>query len=103
VINPPQSCILAVGSSTTRIQLVDDYDDDASDTVEGVDDGDDFDDVDDGEGDDQGDCMGGMCAVARTSMGVTLSSDERVVDGENAALFLRAFQGYLEDPTTMLA
>jgi pyruvate dehydrogenase E2 component (dihydrolipoamide acetyltransferase) len=35
-------------------------------------------------------------------MSVTMSCDHRVIDGAIGAEFLKAFKGYIENPTTML-
>jgi pyruvate dehydrogenase E2 component (dihydrolipoamide acetyltransferase) len=72
IINPPQSCILAVGS-TEKVVVP---------STEGVD------------GDQQ------FQVVNR--MKVTLSCDHRVVDGAVGAKWLQKFRDYLENPLTIL-
>ncbi len=71
VINLPQVAILAVGGSTSRLNVVTN---------------------DKGE----------TSVVASSYMAVQLSSDARAVDQAEAAEWLRAFQGYIEQPMTML-
>ncbi len=66
IINPPQSCILAVGAGAQQMVV-----------------------------------KNGEPKVA-TVMTVTLSVDHRSVDGAVGAQFLQAFQGYIENPATML-
>ena len=66
IINPPQSCILAVGAAEQRPVVED-----------------------------------GKLAVG-TVMTCTLSIDHRSVDGALGAEFLAAFQGFIEEPLTML-
>ncbi|XP_020591097.1 dihydrolipoyllysine-residue acetyltransferase component 2 of pyruvate dehydrogenase complex, mitochondrial-like isoform X2 [Phalaenopsis equestris] len=68
IINPPQSCILAVGSAERRVIP--------------------------GSSPDQFE-FGSFIAV-------TLSCDHRVVDGAIGAEWLKAFKGYIENPTSML-
>lgn len=70
IINPPQSCILAVGSAERRV-------------IPGA-----------GSGPDQ--------FEFGSFMAVTLSCDHRVVDGAIGAEWLKAFKGYIENPTSML-
>lgn len=65
IINPPQSCIIAVGGSKSRVVL-----------------------------------EGGQPAE-KSYMTVTISADNRVVDGEVASAFLEAFQRYLEAPALL--
>ncbi|KAF9100947.1 pyruvate dehydrogenase complex dihydrolipoamide acetyltransferase component (E2) [Mortierella sp. GBA35] len=72
IINPPQSCILAVGSTEKRVLPARAGDE--------------------GEGEFR----------TASVMAVTLSSDHRTVDGAVSAQFLKAFKGYLEDPLKML-
>ncbi|PKA61963.1 Dihydrolipoyllysine-residue acetyltransferase component 2 of pyruvate dehydrogenase complex, mitochondrial [Apostasia shenzhenica] len=68
IINPPQSCILAVGSAEKRV-------------IPG----------------------NGLNQFEFGSfMSVTLSCDHRVIDGAIGAEWLKAFKGYLENPTSML-
>ncbi|KAG0467108.1 hypothetical protein HPP92_018100 [Vanilla planifolia] len=69
IINPPQSCILAVGSAERRV-------------------------IPGGAGVDQ--------FEFGSFMSVTLSCDHRVVDGAIGAEWLKAFKGYIENPTSML-
>ncbi|KAI0501378.1 hypothetical protein KFK09_016323 [Dendrobium nobile] len=68
IINPPQSCILAVGSAERKV-------------IPGA-----------GPGEFE---FGSFIAV-------TLSCDHRVVDGAIGAEWLKAFKGYIENPTSML-
>ncbi|KAL0914470.1 hypothetical protein M5K25_014818 [Dendrobium thyrsiflorum] len=68
IINPPQSCILAVGSAERRVVP--------------------------GPGPSEFE-FGSFIAV-------TLSCDHRVVDGAIGAEWLKAFKGYIENPTSML-
>ena len=66
IINPPQSCILAVG---------------------GIEDA---------------PCVKNGQVVAGKRMNLTLSADHRVVDGADAAKFLKTIQKYLESPALLL-
>lgn len=68
IINPPQSCILAVGSAERRV-------------IPGA---------------------GPEEFEVGSFMSVTLSCDHRVVDGAVGAEWLKAFKGYIENPTSML-
>lgn len=68
IINPPQSCILAVGSAERRV-------------LPGA---------------------GTYQFELGSFMSVTLSCDHRVVDGAIGAEWLKAFKGYIENPTSML-
>lgn len=72
VINPPQACILAVGTSEKRVIV----DDNATDKANPY-------------------SVGNF-------MSVTLSCDHRVVDGAIGAEWLKAFKEYIEDPMKML-
>jgi len=72
VINPPQSCILAVGGSEKRVIV----NEKATDTSN-------------------------QFTVANY-MSVTLSCDHRVVDGATGAEWLKHFKEYIEDPMKML-
>ncbi|XP_064541864.1 dihydrolipoyllysine-residue acetyltransferase component of pyruvate dehydrogenase complex, mitochondrial isoform X3 [Drosophila montana] len=69
VINPPQSCILAIGTTTKKLVL-------DPDSIKG------FKEV--------------------NMLTVTLSADHRVVDGAVAAVWLKHFRDYMEDPQTMI-
>ncbi|KRF81813.1 dihydrolipoyllysine-residue acetyltransferase component of pyruvate dehydrogenase complex, mitochondrial isoform X3 [Drosophila virilis] len=69
VINPPQSCILAIGTTTKKLVLDPDSDK-------------------------------GFKEV--NMLTVTLSADHRVVDGAVAAVWLKHFRDYMEDPQTMI-
>ncbi|XP_032595162.1 dihydrolipoyllysine-residue acetyltransferase component of pyruvate dehydrogenase complex, mitochondrial isoform X4 [Drosophila grimshawi] len=69
VINPPQSCILAIGTTTKSLVL-------APDSPQG------FKEV--------------------NMLTVTLSADHRVVDGAVAAVWLKHFRDFMEDPQTMI-
>ncbi len=66
IINPPQSCILAIGGISDAPM------------------------VKNGQ------------VVAGKKMGLVLSADHRVVDGAEAAKFLKAIQKYLENPALLL-
>jgi pyruvate dehydrogenase E2 component (dihydrolipoyllysine-residue acetyltransferase) len=66
IINPPQSCILAVGGIEECAQV-----------------------------------KNGQVAVGK-KMGLVLSADHRVVDGAEAAKFLKSLQKYLENPALLL-
>lgn len=66
IINPPQSCILAVGG----IQ--------------------------------EAPCVKGGQVVVGKTMGLVLSVDHRVIDGVEAAKFLKSLQKYLENPALLL-
>eukprot|EP00343_Euplotes_focardii_P008509 CAMPEP_0205823068 /NCGR_PEP_ID=MMETSP0206-20130828/14912_1 /ASSEMBLY_ACC=CAM_ASM_000279 /TAXON_ID=36767 /ORGANISM="Euplotes focardii, Strain TN1" /LENGTH=474 /DNA_ID=CAMNT_0053119899 /DNA_START=42 /DNA_END=1466 /DNA_ORIENTATION=+ len=72
IINPPQACILAIGGSQQRVLPR----------------------ADAGEG-------GDLYRVANV-LSVTLSSDHRVVDGAEAAIWGQNFKKYLENPELML-
>ncbi|KAH8412022.1 hypothetical protein KR222_007034, partial [Zaprionus bogoriensis] len=69
VINPPQSCILAIGTTTKKLVL-------------------------------DPDSPQGFKEV--NSLTVTLSADHRVVDGAVAAVWLKHFRDFMEDPATMI-
>ncbi|XP_023172756.2 dihydrolipoyllysine-residue acetyltransferase component of pyruvate dehydrogenase complex, mitochondrial isoform X2 [Drosophila hydei] len=69
VINPPQSCILAIGTTTKQLVL-----DPNSDK--------------------------GFKEV--NMLTVTLSADHRVVDGAVAAVWLKHFRDFIEDPASMI-
>jgi pyruvate dehydrogenase E2 component (dihydrolipoamide acetyltransferase) len=72
IINPPQACILAVGSTEARVVP------------------------------NEKDTAGTKPYKTAQIMAVTLSCDHRVVDGAVGAEWLKAFRGYMEDPLTML-
>jgi pyruvate dehydrogenase E2 component (dihydrolipoamide acetyltransferase) len=73
IINTPQSCILAVGTSEQRVVV------------------------------NPAAKLGDANAYTTGNfMSVTLSCDHRVVDGAVGAQWLQAFRSYMEDPTTML-
>jgi len=72
IINPPQSAILAVGSTVKRVEV------------------------------NEKDKTGENPYKVSQILNVTLSADHRVVDGAMGANWLSAFKNYLEDPTTML-
>jgi len=74
IINPPQSCILAVGSTQERVVV------------------------------DKLNSLPGAEPKLKVSniLTVTMSCDHRVVDGAVGSQFLQAFKGCMEDPTTML-
>lgn len=66
IINPPQSCILAIGGIQEAPLVKNGH------------------------------------VVAGKKMGLVLSADHRVVDGAEAAKFLKSVQKYLENPTLLL-
>lgn len=66
IINPPQSCILAVGGIEDRP------------------------------------CVKNNAVVPGKRMNLVLSADHRVVDGAEAAKFLKSLQNYLENPSLLL-
>lgn len=68
IINPPQSCILAVGGAKKKLF--------PDETEKGF--------------------------KVNTTMEVTLSSDHRSVDGALAALWINAFQKYIEKPGKLM-
>eukprot|EP01098_Paradermamoeba_levis_P005473 TRINITY_DN229_c0_g2_i1.p1 TRINITY_DN229_c0_g2~~TRINITY_DN229_c0_g2_i1.p1 ORF type:complete len:493 (-),score=172.70 TRINITY_DN229_c0_g2_i1:19-1308(-) len=72
VINPPQACILAVGSTTKQVIV-----------------------TEEGEGKKE------KFSIANI-MNVTLSCDHRVVDGAVGAQWLAAFRDYVENPLKLL-
>jgi len=74
IINPPQSCILAVGSTQERVVV------------------------------DKLNSLPGAEPKLKVSniLTVTMSCDHRVVDGAVGSQFLQAFKGYMENPQTML-
>lgn len=72
IINPPQACILAVGTTEERII--------------------DIQNTEDGE----------AAYTVGTFMTVTLSCDHRVIDGAVGAKWLGSFKKYMEDPLTLL-
>ncbi|KAL3088345.1 hypothetical protein niasHT_023905 [Heterodera trifolii] len=74
IINPPQSCILAIGAA--RRMLVPIEEEDKSDSNERF--------------------------RAVTSLKVTLSCDHRVVDGAVGAVWLQNFKQFMEEPFTMI-
>lgn len=95
IINPPQSCILAVGGSEKRLMPSDNEKGSvplhfkSSDPL----------------------CFPGFCLNApvcpcrfdvASVMSVTLSCDHRVVDGAVGAQWLAEFRKFLEKPVTML-
>ncbi|XP_034472443.1 dihydrolipoyllysine-residue acetyltransferase component of pyruvate dehydrogenase complex, mitochondrial isoform X2 [Drosophila innubila] len=69
VINPPQSCILAIGTTTKKLVLDPDSPNGFKET---------------------------------NMITVTLSADHRVVDGAVAAVWLKHFRDFMEDPQTMI-
>lgn len=75
IINPPQSCILAVGASDSKVVPVITKAADGSTST---------------------------TFTTEQVMTVTLSCDHRVVDGAVGAQWLQAFKKYVEQPTTML-
>jgi len=74
IINPPQSCILAVGSTLERVIV------DKDNTLPGQE---------------------PKFKVANI-LTVTMSCDHRVVDGAVGSQFLQAFKAYMENPQTMM-
>lgn len=72
IINPPQACILAVGSTETRVVVNEDAK------------------------------PGASPYSTANFMSVTLSCDHRVVDGAVGAQWLQAFKQYLEEPASMM-
>jgi len=75
VINPPQACILAVGTTEQRV-IVDEKKTQATPNTTQF--------------------------TTANFMSVTLSCDHRVVDGAIGARWLQSFKEYIEDPTKML-
>ncbi|KAM8716239.1 hypothetical protein ACLKA7_003167 [Drosophila subpalustris] len=69
VINPPQSCILAIGTTTKKLVVDPDSPNGFKET---------------------------------NVITVTLSADHRVVDGAVAAVWLKHFRDFMEDPQTMI-
>jgi len=74
IINPPQSCILAVGSTQERVVV------DKANTLPGAE----------------------PKLKVSNILTVTMSCDHRVVDGAVGSQWLQAFKGYMENPQTML-
>lgn len=72
IINPPQSCILAVGTADARVIPNEGADKETKPFKTGK------------------------------FISVTASCDHRVVDGALGAEFLQAFKGYMEDPVSMM-
>jgi len=72
IINPPQSCILAVGTTTKTVVPIENPE------------------------------KGVEAYKTVNVMHVTMSCDHRVVDGAVGAQWLQVFKGYMEDPVTML-
>ena len=72
VINPPQTCIMAVGTTQKKIRLKD-----------------------------EGDSSDEPQLEVKSEMTVTLSSDSRVVNNEEASVFLETFKSHIEDPISM--
>jgi len=72
IINPPQACILAVGTTVEKVI------------------------VNENTGDDENPY------TSASFMSVTLSCDHRVIDGAVGAGWLASFKGYMENPRTML-
>eukprot|EP00742_Colponemidia_sp_Colp-10_P002263 GILJ01002417.1.p1 GENE.GILJ01002417.1~~GILJ01002417.1.p1 ORF type:complete len:544 (+),score=108.69 GILJ01002417.1:47-1633(+) len=73
IINPPQSCILAIGAGTKQLM----FDPSVKDPTK-------------------------QPYRVATVMNVTLSCDHRVVDGAVGAQWLQAFKGFIEKPVTMM-
>jgi pyruvate dehydrogenase E2 component (dihydrolipoamide acetyltransferase) len=94
VINPPQACILAVGSGRAEVLLAQD-----AEAAGGIAMG------DDGQPTQVGDAEGLVsedeCVVV-TKMSVQLSGDRRVVDEAIAGQFLAALQAYLNNPVLLM-
>ena len=88
VINPPQTCIMAVG--TTRKIMTSQCSEDVG-AAELLD-IDDFDEVDDDEN---------AAFCVKNMVTVTMSSDARVVDDHQAGLFLNKFKEKLEVPVKL--
>lgn len=78
VINPPQACILAVSAPRRRLVV-------------------------DGDFSEDGAPVSISAARSSSTVTVTLSSDERVVDQAIASRWLVAFKGFIENPSSMLA
>jgi pyruvate dehydrogenase E2 component (dihydrolipoamide acetyltransferase) len=74
VINPPQTCILAIGSTEKQIKVNPAFLDGSSDEMSRI----------------------------ESIMKVTLSCDHRVVDGAIGAKWLQAFKNTLEEPLNLL-
>ena len=72
VINPPQTCIMAVGTTQKKIRLKSEGDSSEEPQLE-----------------------------VKNEMTVTLSSDSRVVNNEEASVFLETFKSHIEDPISM--
>jgi len=89
VINPPQTCILAVGGSTPK--LVEDTEEEADDAEDAEVSGD----------EEEGSDYGPVNLNEMSYLTVSLSHDQRAVDGEEAARWLSAFKGYMENPITL--
>ena len=75
IINPPQSCILAVGSTRSTILPIISKDEDIEKST---------------------------AFRSAQVMSVTLSCDHRVVDGATGAQWLNHFKRFLEDPEQMI-
>lgn len=79
IINPPQSCILAVGQGRKKIVAVSADESAAAGTGQGA-----------------------LSYETRTVMSVTLSCDHRTVDGAVGAQWLQHFKRFMQDPVQML-
>jgi pyruvate dehydrogenase E2 component (dihydrolipoamide acetyltransferase) len=73
IINPPQSCILAVGQARRKLVVAEDGESEGTDGTK-----------------------------TATVMNVTLSCDHRTVDGAVGAQWLQQFKKFIEDPLQMI-
>ena len=76
VINPPQTCIMAVGTTKKKIKVKSSPEDDDTPSEQPE-------------------------LEVKNEMTVTLSSDSRVVNNEEASVFLECFKSHIEDPISM--
>ena len=89
VINPPQACILAVGSGVRKV--LPPHAHAHASTGSGS-----------GSGSEEGSARRKGALRVATTVTVQLSGDRRVVDEALAAQFLQAFRGYLSNPAAMM-
>jgi len=85
IINPPQSCILAVGNVSQRLAM---FSSDGTPVTLST-----FSQLD----------SDNVTIVPQSILTVTMSCDHRVVDGALGAQFLQKLKSYLENPLLLVA
>jgi pyruvate dehydrogenase E2 component (dihydrolipoamide acetyltransferase) len=85
IINPPQSCILAVGGVSQRLSMINSEGDPVTlSSLAPLD-------------------SENVTIIPQSTLTLTLSCDHRVVDGAQGAQFLQKLKSYLENPLLLVA